>query len=397
MRIISVFAGLALLAFTSTVSAQWVQQNSNSPSICTDIEFYDALHGIAVGIYTCTTSDGGANWLSTPGPAVFFSVAMESNLLAYKCGNFGRVFKSVDGGLNWTQQISGTTVTLYAVDFVNQDTGYVVGNAGTVLRTRDGGTTWSLLNSGTTTVLKGVIFPTDLTGYVLGELGEVIKTTDGGDTWTPLVSGTVTDLNGSHFLSATEGYVVGDTGRIIKTTDGGSTWAMLNPGTNLPLYDIEFITSQDGYAVGDSGTIIKTSDGGQNWTADTSGTTWGIAAVNFVGWQGTVSGNVGFIARLAGDAATSVLSGTGASGFVTVYPSPIDRASAGEQVTIRLTGTGRTKVRVLDIYGKIIFQKKIEVIGEEKVQVSTNQLSAGLYFVSVQSEPGSWVERLLVR
>jgi photosystem II stability/assembly factor-like uncharacterized protein len=54
-------------------------------------------------------------------------------------GTNGNIFKTSDCGTNWEVQSSGTTLTLYSVDFIGSQTGYAVGDNGIILKTTNGG------------------------------------------------------------------------------------------------------------------------------------------------------------------------------------------------------------------------------------------------------------------
>lgn len=51
----------------------------------------------------------------------------------------GAILKTEDGGSTWGALSSGTTNTLYDVEFVSADRGWVVGYPGIVMATRSGG------------------------------------------------------------------------------------------------------------------------------------------------------------------------------------------------------------------------------------------------------------------
>ena len=49
----------------------------------------------------------------------------------------------------WTLQTTGTTNSLWAVDFLDTMTGYAVGAQGNIFKTTDGGATWTNVQDGT--------------------------------------------------------------------------------------------------------------------------------------------------------------------------------------------------------------------------------------------------------
>ena len=52
---------------------------------------------------------------------------------------YGDILKTLNGGITWTLDSSGTWNTLNSVFFTDSTTGYIVGLAGTILKTGNGG------------------------------------------------------------------------------------------------------------------------------------------------------------------------------------------------------------------------------------------------------------------
>lgn len=110
--------------------------------------------------------------------------------LKFAVGNGGAIFKTIDGGLSWSQLSSGTSADLHSVIFTSQSNGVIGASNNTILRTSDGGTNWSIAtgpSSSGTFIYYGFAFPTTSTGYVIGSSGgssaAVYKTTNGGSSW----------------------------------------------------------------------------------------------------------------------------------------------------------------------------------------------------------------------
>jgi hypothetical protein len=66
------------------------------------------------------------------------------------------------------------------VFFINDQTGYIVGYPGCILKTNDGGINWTNSISGLQADLISVFFADTLTGYAVGSNGTILKTIDGG-------------------------------------------------------------------------------------------------------------------------------------------------------------------------------------------------------------------------
>jgi hypothetical protein len=57
----------------------------------------------------------------------------------YACGNLGRIIKTTNGGVTWTELYRPCDYSLWSVCFTDSATGYLVGEAGTILKTTNGG------------------------------------------------------------------------------------------------------------------------------------------------------------------------------------------------------------------------------------------------------------------
>jgi hypothetical protein len=88
----------------------------------------------------------------------------------------GTILNTVDGGINWNPQPSGTMSDISSVYFLDQNTGWAVGNY-YIFYTTNGGTNWILQSSPS---LASVYFTDQNTGWAVGNGGTIIKTIDGG-------------------------------------------------------------------------------------------------------------------------------------------------------------------------------------------------------------------------
>jgi photosystem II stability/assembly factor-like uncharacterized protein len=130
--------------------------------------------------------DGGAAWAPLSSSSAMrhsWDLCFPSPLVGWSVGADETILKTLDSGLHWAKQQSGTTRGLYKVDFINASQGWVVGLGGTILRTRDGGAHWAKLRSGTTKTLWAVDFVDGSHGWVAGDAGVLLRTTNGGRTW----------------------------------------------------------------------------------------------------------------------------------------------------------------------------------------------------------------------
>jgi len=85
-------------------------------------------------------------------------------------GDDGSIIASVDDGLSWTVQSSGTHDNLFAVHFADADRGAAVGRRGTVLVTIDGGQHWTPRPTGIDSYV-GAVWVDATTVWIAGEDG----------------------------------------------------------------------------------------------------------------------------------------------------------------------------------------------------------------------------------
>jgi photosystem II stability/assembly factor-like uncharacterized protein len=211
----------------------------------------------------------------------FQSVYFPTSSVGYVVGSGGAIFKSINMGENWVQQISPVTTTLNRVYFEDALTGWAVGVGGKIIKTTDG-TNWSDV-SGTVTAqnLKAVQFRGQK-GWIGGLAGVNFYTTNGGANWTAgtLPVGYTDDINDLAFVSDLVGYAAVDADGMMYTVDGGVTWQASTVSLGTYPYtrdDIEAVTAIDathgvatgwGSIVGPQPTIILvTSDAGKTWTS----------------------------------------------------------------------------------------------------------------------------------
>ena len=135
----------------------------------------------------------GPNPISTPywlspvaGQVSAIAVDPRNGDVAYIGTAAGGVWKTINGGANWTNQLTIGQFGLLSVNFVDSNTGYSVGFDSLILKTTNGGTNWEKNHRECTDVLNDIFFINDSTGYIAGGSGKngfILKTTDSGNTW----------------------------------------------------------------------------------------------------------------------------------------------------------------------------------------------------------------------
>jgi photosystem II stability/assembly factor-like uncharacterized protein len=244
-----------------------------------------AAHGCGGEGESCGTPGPGWFLQCTPTGAYLFAVSFVDADTGTVVGGSGTILRTTDGGATWVEQDSGTTNGLHGVSFTDANIGTAVGQGGIILRTMDGGATWIAQDSRTDHNLQDVSFARGEVGTAVGDaerkwtidgtgswawvyVPTVVWTLDGGATWWSLVSGAGDDdLLGVSFTDANTGTAVGRNGTILRTTDGGATWVAQESGAQYgeDLFDVWFTDANIGTAVGLYGIILRTTDGGATW------------------------------------------------------------------------------------------------------------------------------------
>lgn len=120
----------------------WAQVNTFTSNNIWDLSFINGSTGWFNAYYGTVrkTFDGGANIIPDFGYNLNFEgIHTINKMIAYMCGLNGAIYKTIDGGLHWEKQNSGTSDGLNEIFMVNSNTGYTVSSSGNVLKTTDGG------------------------------------------------------------------------------------------------------------------------------------------------------------------------------------------------------------------------------------------------------------------
>lgn len=231
-------------------------------------------------------------------------------------GDLGRIFHTINGGLQWEIQNSGTKRPFVSIACVDGKTLFAAGQAGQISKTTDGGKTWTALKSGLTGQLLDIQFADANRGLAVGDYGHMVRTDDGGATWTNVAVPTDTKLPedvaevvepgdivlyGVHFADRDHVWVVGEFGVVLASDDGGQTFHSQASAAETTLFGVYFLDTQRGWAVGMEATMVQTTDGGQTWTKIPVDSPKGFAlalyeiAVNKDSQVGWVVGNNGLL------------------------------------------------------------------------------------------------------
>jgi photosystem II stability/assembly factor-like uncharacterized protein len=183
---------------TTNGGRAWAKLGHYSNTDLWSVDFATAQQGWLVGGDAMTgqgvieySSDGGGTWTTqtTIADGTVFSVDATSATTAWAVGGdanggHGFIVATANGGSSWQTQLGGaSTPWLSDVAFVNDSLGWAVGEQGAVYRTIDGGLNWTPVDLKTKADLTAVSFSDAQTGWIVGVSEKIWRTTDGGATW----------------------------------------------------------------------------------------------------------------------------------------------------------------------------------------------------------------------
>lgn len=296
--------------------SSWSPQNLASPSVnLEDVQMVDANHAWCSGYLGSSagephglvfrTVDGGANWSKVEDDvdARYGGLAAPDDTTCWVVGDSALLTHTVNGGAIWVEQANmpiPRTINLRDIIFVGHQYGWAIGRGGAVIHSSDSGGSWTTQNSGVSFDLNDIQFLDEQTGWIAGNHGTVLATVNGGQSWNTVSTGDVLDIYAIDFVDTDHGWASATGGKILRTSNGGSSWQIHQTGTSEVLTDIHFADLNRGWAVGLSGVIFFTDNGGLTWLLQPSGTAQALTGVHFLDDKiGLVVGIGGTVLRTA--------------------------------------------------------------------------------------------------
>jgi photosystem II stability/assembly factor-like uncharacterized protein len=299
-------AGEKLIAYTEDGGTTWKEVLQKFETRFLDISFANVNQGIAVGSKGTifVSSDGGLTWQNSNSNTNLDIYAIEilPSGKVIIAGQNGLVMNSEKIGDNWiiSTPIPGVSAVL-DIKFVNENLGFAVGTQGKIFRTGNGGLNWTELSSGSTEDLSGIaISPTNKI-YVAGKKGTLLSSSTNGDSWNKLSSPVALNLNKIRINPLDEKILLvsGEGNTILRSTNSGTSFSKITlPNTNeRRIADLAFKPgSQILYFSGEDGYSMVSTNGGANWTLRLFGNRVDFLTMDFVTPQfGFVGGTKGKI------------------------------------------------------------------------------------------------------
>lgn len=312
---------------TTNGGFNWSYVSSNQGS---GLSFVDTLNG-----YACTadsysgiirrTSNGGDGWYNLNSrfeSGDIYALYFVNENTGYYGGTSGILGKTTNGGLSWIN-ILNVSGFIESIHFINENTGYVgqsSGSTGGIIRkTTNAGLNWS--SYGLVSPVNAIMFADANTGYALGVRNVIYKTTNAGLNWGGAAVYS-TWINGLYVLNANTVMAVGSYtsgnsyGFVAKTTDGGNNWTSNNYNWGSDGNSVWFTDMNTGYVAcgisGYGGRVLKTTNFGETWNTTVIGNSYSLNTVQFF------DANTGIVSGYNGTAAITTNAGMNWSMFYSV-------------------------------------------------------------------------------
>lgn len=235
------------------------------------------------GIYV--TSNGGTNWTNRSnglGISQIYRIGVNQQLSNdVMCGLQDNGSKELYNG-TWTEQTGGDGMECI-IDYTNGNIMYATYVNGLIYKTTDGGTNWTVIaqnngaagtaNEAGDWVTPYIMHPTVNTTLLVGK-SQVYKTVNSGTSWSMLgfISGISGNIIAMAYAPSNPNTIyVASASQVFKSVNGGANWNLIGTTTNRitylavsPTNPLYLYVTFSGYTSGSK--VNMTPDGGTTWS-----------------------------------------------------------------------------------------------------------------------------------
>ena len=410
---------VGVILLSSSSYAQWTNLTPSNNYGFQDLTFPTSNIGYAwvdssTSQYIYKTQDAGQNWQQMPynfAPITGIYLqslhfpAIDTGYLQFRGNNGGLksfLYKTTDGGQSWIDKTPlnlpvGTG--LANVYFVNSNNGYVLaGDA--IFKTIDGGDNWTkttfpgfseLVEADFYDLNNGIIGAWDGT---FGYKGMIYTTTDGGLNWDSLIlQPAYSQISDVDYTENNTAYAMTITGwppmqKIYKTINNGATWdtLILNLSGGDQALDMQFVNENEGYLSTQNGEVYITIDGGQNWTIDHTHSA-NLTEIEISSTHIFVSGPLNTL--LSKTIITGIEDVFNMDEETSIYPNP-NTTNGVLNFNSNFTGV----FNLTSLTGQLIHSEQLR--GAKQVSLNQFNLSPGVYLVNLIGD-NNRTEKLIIQ
>ncbi len=239
-------------SWTYNLQSSIIQDGPVTTEDLNGIKMVSKTSGYAVGNSGTVLQYDGKNWSKVATPTTVslkaVDVAKDGKLIC-AVGDQGNVLLCENG--KWAQIKLETDHNLRTCAVVSPTTLLVGGDFGSLYRTTDGGANWTSVQVTDKTV-RSIRFIDLKNGVLTCNAGRIFYTSDGGDTWTEAtgIPGTG-DITACSVAAGNETWACSDNGEVYKSADGGKKWSLVNQfGYAWPWQTIDMTEGGNGWVLG---------------------------------------------------------------------------------------------------------------------------------------------------
>jgi photosystem II stability/assembly factor-like uncharacterized protein len=410
----------ALLLINPVIISQWQTFN-----IAPSGRFYDVCvvstdliwaSGDSAKVYRST--NGGLNWQGLGNGLPNFPVlqisAIDQNQAWLNMGT--RIFATINGGLNWTEQFYSPVTLINKIHFFNQNTGYLIADqtdsvVGFFI-TRNGGSNWiRSVNSpvlGSTSTMwindNGAnSLDSNFIWFVAKGSSQVFSRfykLSGGlnNSWQYYNIGTATSqCSYASFKNSGTGLVTSITYGILITTNGGINWEVRNNSVFADIVrELMIVPGTDWVIQTGIGNVRVSYDLCNNWQPVRT-----YNSLNFCDAKDTgsiwLAGNRGELLKYNfGFIGINQLSTLIPDKFILYqnYPNPFNPVT---KIKFDVPESGNISFKVYDVLGKVIYSlNENKDAGTYEINFNGNDFASGIYYYSIEANGLTDVKKMVL-
>jgi photosystem II stability/assembly factor-like uncharacterized protein len=356
--------------------------------------------------YVIRTYDGGASWDTVHTNAQgMLGIAIANDSTVVSGGGNQTIVRTTDGGQTWSTPYTGTASTNFRASwFTSSTTGYMVGDVGSLFKTTNGGANWTPITV-VTQGLLGIHFPNADTGYVVGN-GVILKYITPCTPPAPAyITGNPTVACSFDTVTYCVPPIAGATsyqwnvpaGNTIISGQGDTCIAVVfgnQTSGNISCHAINTCGAGDSTTISVTVQIAPTAPtitlvGNQLMSSTANNIQWylnGVAIPGETNQYYTLTQNGSYTVTYTSPLGCTVFSSayvflsTGInssdmSSWTFIYPNPATR-----EITVQSPEFKVQRIEIVNVLGKKVLRS------EHQNTIDVSELSAGIYFVKVRGE-----------